>query len=186
MQRSGSGRQDEGVPQRTFSGAWLTFCCSPAQPCSGKVRRFVFRAGLFFVLVLLRTSEWRRASWTSTPSQQTSQSVCAVAFHGAFTAAQVFNIDQSLLLSSSFITTPAILLSPPHPSLFCSPVVLSHCVSCSPQYQTSLQLCSFPSPTRFLSSSHQSANVPSAAKLAPWTRTESREAVLLICSCSGS
>ena len=42
-----------------------------------------------------------------------------LAFYTTFTAAQVFNTDQSLLLSSSFIT-PSFLLFffPPHPFLF--------------------------------------------------------------------
>lgn len=45
-----------------------------------------------------------------------------LAFYTAFTAAQVFNIDQSLLLSPSFITTSFLLffLIPPHPFLLCS------------------------------------------------------------------
>lgn len=111
------------------------FCCSSAQPFrSGKVRRFVCPTPFQGPV----SGDAEAGPRPPLHHSRHLNPFVLVAFSGTVTAAQLFNIDQSLLLSSSFITSPSHSLSSSSSfSLLQPPAVtlcFSHNASCSPQY----------------------------------------------------
>lgn len=132
---------------------------------------------------------WWRSSWPPLHHRRHLTLFALVSFYSPFTGFQYRSVTAPFLFihhplshSSPFSSSFSLLQSPA--VTFCFPSTFL-----ALRYQTSLQLSSFPSPTHFLSSSHQLANVPSAANLAlrpQRKRMKSTEAVLLICSCLGS
>lgn len=144
----------KAILREHFRFLWSNFAVPEPSPSAGLVwkgQEICLPAGMFSVLVLPRPVSGDVKAGLSLHHSRHLNPFALVAFYSAFTAAQVFNIDQSPLLSSSFITSPS--RSPTSSSSFSllqSPAV----TLCFPtMFLTLPSISSFPSPTRFLSSS---------------------------------